>query len=196
MLEYDNKYSNLQYVCGVDEAGAGPLAGPVVAAAVVLDWGFAVAGIGDSKKLSEKKRLLLEPKIKESAVDYKISIISHNIIDEINILQARLLAMKNAVLSLAVEPQICLIDGNYLLDITLKSEAVIKGDSLSQAIAAASILAKNERDRIMVEYDALYPQYGFKQHKGYPTKAHIEAIKRYGLSEIHRRSFCKKILEV
>ena len=190
-----DKYSLFKYICGVDEAGAGPLAGPVVAAAVILPAKIPDIGIKDSKKISEKRRFIIADKIKEMAIEYKISIIDNNIIDNINILQARLLAMKNAIESLKIIPDICLIDGNVLPDISIFSEAIIKGDSKNLSIAAASILAKTERDKIMIGYDLKFPEYKFLNHKGYGTKFHIDAIKKYGLSPIHRHSFCLKFLE-
>lgn len=174
---------------GVDEAGRGPLAGPVVAAAVMLPLGVEIPYLNDSKKLTPKKRDALFDIIKQQALDYSISVVDAKIIDEINILRASLLAMKNAVESLKVVPSICLIDGNQKADIALKQLTVVGGDAKSASIAAASILAKVTRDRLMENYAKLYPQYGFEKHKGYGTKVHIEALKKYGKCPIHRLSF-------
>ncbi|WP_051085658.1 ribonuclease HII [Desulfobacter curvatus] len=176
-------------IAGVDEAGRGPLAGPVVSAAVVLPENFDVCGINDSKKLSEKKREALFPVIKNQAVAFGIGIADHEEIDRINILQASLLSMKRAVEDLTLDPDYLLIDGKFAIDSTIAQRSVIKGDALSLSIAAASILAKVTRDRIMADLDVQYPQYGFKRHKGYPTKAHKEAILTHGPCPVHRKSF-------
>ena len=182
----------LQVICGVDEAGRGPLAGPVCAAAVILPEHLQIPGLTDSKKLTDKKRRELFPIIQEQAIAYGIGLASELEIDEINILQATFLAMRRALNQLSVRPEIALIDGNRETDFGLPVKTVVKGDSLSANIAAASILAKVTRDNIMVELAQQYPEYGFEIHKGYGTKAHYEALRTYGPSPIHRRSFLKK----
>lgn len=179
-------------ICGVDEAGRGPLAGPVCAAAVILPEHLEIPGLTDSKKLTDKKRRELFPLIQEQAVAYGIGLASQEEIDEINILQATFLAMERALSQLDVRPDMVLIDGNRERDFGVPVQTVIKGDSLSANIAAASILAKVTRDNLMVELAKQYPQYGFEIHKGYGTKAHYEALRQYGASPIHRRSFLKK----
>ena len=179
-------------VCGVDEAGRGPLAGPVCAAAVILPPHLELPGLDDSKKLTDKRRRELFPLIKEQAIAYGIGLASHEEIDEINILQATFLAMERALAALNVKPVHVLIDGNRAKDFGLPVTTVVKGDSLSANIAAASILAKVTRDMIMEEEAARYPQYGFEIHKGYGTKAHYEALGTYGPSLIHRMTFLKK----
>ena len=176
-------------VCGVDEAGRGPLAGPVSAAAVILDPARPIAGLADSKKLSEKQRDKLAPLIRAQALAWCVAYAEPHEIDQLNILQATLLAMKRAVDGLSVRPQQVLVDGLYCPDTGLPSEAIVKGDSKVAAISAASILAKTARDAIMLEMHARYPQYGFDGHKGYPTAVHLEALRRHGVSDIHRRSF-------
>jgi len=176
-------------VAGVDEAGRGPLAGPVIAAAVILRPECAISGIDDSKKLSPKKREHLFELITQQAVAYAIARAEVEEIDSINILQATLLAMKRAVEGLSVRPSRVLVDGNQAPRIDEPVETLIKGDSLNKAIAAASILAKVARDREMIALDSLYPQYGFARHKGYPTRAHLEAISQHGILAVHRRSF-------
>lgn len=176
-------------IAGVDEAGRGPLAGPVVSAAVVLPEKFDVPGINDSKKLSEKKREALFPLIQNQAIAFGIGMADHGEIDRINILQASLLSMKRAVEDLGLTPDYLLIDGKFTIDSTIDQRPVIKGDALSLSIAAASILAKVTRDRIMKDLDLRYPVYGFSRHKGYPTKAHKEAILTHGPSPVHRKSF-------
>ena len=181
-----------QVICGVDEAGRGPLAGPVCAAAVILPKHLEIPGLTDSKKLTDKKRRELFPLIQEQAVAYGIGLASQEEIDEINILQATFLAMERALSQLNVRPDMVLIDGNRERDFGVPVQTVIKGDSLSANIAAASILAKVTRDNLMVELAKQYPQYGFEIHKGYGTKAHYEALRQYGASPIHRRSFLKK----
>ncbi len=176
--------------CGVDEAGAGPLCGDVVAAAVILDPENPIAGLNDSKKLTEKKREALFPEIKEKALAFCIARASVEEIDEINILHARMLAMTRAVNGLTMAPQHALIDGNRLpLNLCCDATAIVKGDALVAAIAAASVLAKVQRDHEMVKLDALYPQYGLAQHKGYPTKAHIAALNEHGPVDIYRKTF-------
>ena len=179
-------------VCGVDEAGRGPLAGPVCAAAVILPPHLDLPGLDDSKKLTDKRRRELFPLIKEQAIAYGIGLASHEEIDEINILQATFLAMERALVALNVKPDHVLIDGNRAKDFGLPVTTVVKGDSLSANIAAASILAKVTRDTIMEEEAVRYPQYGFEIHKGYGTKAHYEALGTYGPSPIHRMTFLKK----
>ncbi len=196
MLKYENElYSNgFNVICGVDEAGRGPLAGPVCAAAVVLEKGQIIEGVNDSKKLSEKKREKLYDVIIKEAKAFSIAFASVDEIEEINILNATMLAMKRAIESLHIKPDFALIDGNKSPNTDITSATVIKGDSLSMSIAAASILAKVTRDKLLLEYDEKYPEYEFKRHKGYGTKLHIEKIHEYGVCEIHRKSFLKKIL--
>ena len=180
-------------IAGVDEAGRGPLAGPVTAAAVILPDGVVIDGLNDSKKLTEKKREQLFDVIKEMAISYCIAHATVEEIEEYNILQATFLAMRRAVAGLTLPPELVLIDGNQLpTGLTLPARTVVKGDSHSASIAAASILAKVTRDRYMDEQDKLYPAYGFAKHKGYGTKAHYEALSSEGLSPIHRPSFLKK----
>ena len=180
----------LKLVAGIDEAGRGPLAGPVVASTVILPENCIIDDLNDSKKLSPKKRELLFEIIKEKALFYAISIIDNYIIDKINILQATLLAMKNSILQLEKKPDICLIDGNCKVkDLDIAQETIVGGDAKSAAIAAASILAKVTRDNLMCEYAKKYPLYGFDKHKGYGTKKHIEAINQYGVCPIHRMTF-------
>ena len=180
-------------LAGVDEAGRGPLAGPVVAAAVILPPFAEIPGLNDSKKLSEKRRFELEPMVKETALAWAVARVEHDEIDKINILEASLKAMSLAVDELignGFSPDVVFVDGPHIMRREdLVQRALIKGDSLSASIAAASVLAKTERDRVMIAYDALYPGYGFAGHKGYPTKAHREAVKKQGFSPIHRRSF-------
>ena len=182
----------LRLICGVDEAGRGPLAGPVCAAAVILPEHLQIPGLNDSKKLTDKKRRELFPVIQEQAVAYGIGLASEQEIDEINILQATFLAMRRALDQLTVRPEIALIDGNRETDFGLPVKTVVKGDSLSANIAAASVLAKVTRDNIMVELAQQYPAYGFEIHKGYGTKAHYEALRTYGPCPIHRKTFLKK----
>ena len=182
----------LQVICGVDEAGRGPLAGPVCAAAVILPKHLRIPGLTDSKKLTDKKRRELFPIIQEQAIAYGIGLASESEIDEINILQATFLAMRRALDQLSVRPEIALIDGNRETDFGLPVKTVVKGDSLSANIAAASILAKVTRDNLMVELAEKYPEYGFEIHKGYGTKAHYEALRTYGPCPIHRKTFLKK----
>lgn len=181
--------TNFQLIAGVDEVGRGPLAGPVVAAAVILDPNNPIEGLADSKKLSEKKRELLSEEIKQKALSWFIARADIEEIDSINILQASLLAMKRAVESLSHSPDLALIDGNKLPDLNCQMEAIIKGDSKEACISAASIIAKVARDNEMVEMDKIYPGYGFAKHKGYPTKQHREAIETLGITPIHRRSY-------
>ena len=193
--EHQLKEKGYQLICGIDEAGRGPLAGPVFAAAVILPEGLEDLGINDSKKLSEKKRDLLFEQIKEKAVAYSIASASEKEIDEINILNATFLAMKRAVEGLSVRPEIALVDGNRKPGTGIEELTIVKGDAKSISIAAASILAKVSRDRYLTELDRQYPQYQFAKHKGYPTKLHYEMIKQYGVSPVHRLSFLKNLNE-
>lgn len=183
-----------QLIAGVDEAGRGPLAGPVYAAAVILPWHAQIPGIDDSKKLTEKKREALFDVIREQAISYGIASVDEKTIDEINILNASLFAMRLAVEQLSVPAEYILIDGNQSKGMPEPCETLVKGDARSMNIAAASILAKVARDRFMRKIAEEYPEYGFSKHKGYGTKAHYEAIQKYGVLPIHRRSFLKKIL--
>lgn len=182
----------IQMVCGIDEAGRGPLAGPVCAAAVILPAHLDLSGLTDSKKLTDKRRRELFPLIKEQAVAYGIGLASEREIDEINILQATFLAMERALAQLSVRPELALIDGNREKDFGIPVKTIVKGDSLSANIAAASILAKVTRDDMMLELAKQYPEYGFDIHKGYGTKAHYEALRAYGASPVHRNSFLRK----
>ncbi len=193
MLDFDFekqfKIDGIEVICGCDEAGRGPLAGPVVAAACVLPDGIRIEGLDDSKKLTEKKREKLFDEIRESAVAYCIARSSPEEIDKINILEASLLAMRRAIDGLGIKPDLALIDGNIDRGFQIPAKAVIGGDAVSQSIAAASVLAKVERDRLCLELDREYPQYNLKKHKGYPTKEHKLAIYEYGPSPVHRKSF-------
>ena len=192
----DSLYSEgYEYICGIDEAGRGPLCGPVVAAAVILPKDKYIEGVNDSKKLSPKKREKLYDDIKKEAISVGIGIVDVDIIEEINILNATKLAMIKAIKDLKIKPDYLLIDGNQLIDIDIEKQTVVSGDAKSESIAAASIIAKVTRDRMLINFDKLYPEYGFAKHKGYGTKIHIEAIKKYGLTPIHRKSFCKKFVE-
>lgn len=182
----------VEMICGVDEAGRGPLAGPVCAAAVILPRNLEIPGLDDSKKLSDKRRRELFPIIKEKAIAYGIAFANHTEIDEINILQATYLAMERAINQLQVNPQLALIDGNRAKDFGIPAETVVHGDSRSASIAAASILAKVTRDDYMLQMNEQYPGYGFDIHKGYGTKAHYAALTEKGPSEIHRMTFLKK----
>lgn len=196
-LLYENDALSKGYdvVCGVDEAGRGPLAGPVVAAAVILPKGHIIEGVNDSKKLSEKKRDFLYDKIIEECISYSVGTASEKEIDEINILQATFLAMRRAVEGLEIKPQLALVDGNQVPPLNdVDVETVVKGDAKSASIAAASIIAKVTRDRYMIEMAEKYPQYHFEKHKGYGTKLHYEMIDEYGICDIHRKSFLKKVL--
>ena len=184
-----------KYVCGVDEAGRGPLAGPVYAAAVILKEDADLSGVNDSKKLSEKKREELFDKIIAESVAYKIVAVDEKTIDEINILNATMLAMKTAIEGLEVAADAALIDGNKTPELNIFSQYVIGGDAKVKSIAAASILAKVSRDRYMLEKAKQYPQYQFEKHKGYGTKLHYEMLDEHGISEIHRMSFLKKYIE-
>ncbi len=193
---YEQNALNKGYkvICGIDEAGRGPLAGPVYAAAVILPLGLEIEGLNDSKKLTEKKREQLFDIICEKAVSYSIGIATEQEIDEINILNATFLAMRRAVEGLDVKPDYALVDGNQHPGLSITDETIIKGDGKSMSVAAASILAKVSRDRYMLEMAKKYPEYCFEKHKGYGTKLHYEMLEKYGVSEIHRRSFLKKIL--
>ena len=194
MWEIENSFysDEIQVICGVDEAGRGPLAGPVCAAAVILPKNLQIPGLTDSKKLTDKKRRELFPVIQEQALAYGIGFATEQEIDEINILQATFLAMQRALDKLTVKPDLALIDGNREKDFGLPVKTVVKGDSLSANIAAASILAKVTRDNLMQEMAETYPQYGFEIHKGYGTKAHYAALREHGACPIHRMSFLKK----
>lgn len=194
MWEIENGYfeNGISVICGVDEAGRGPLAGPVCAAAVILPPNLEIPGLTDSKKLSDKRRRELFPIIKEQAIAYGIGFASHEEIDEINILQATFLAMERAMAQLQVKPELALIDGNREKDFGIPVKTIVKGDSLSASIAAASVLAKVSRDDVMLEMAQQYPGYGFEVHKGYGTKAHYEALRKLGASPIHRMSFLRK----
>ena len=191
LLKYETKARDRKFcnIAGVDEAGRGPLAGPVVAAAVIFSSNIDIAGLDDSKKLSAKKRDELFPKIQKNAVAYGVAVVAPKLIDEINILQAARLAMKDAVNQLKPVPDLLLIDGNQKIESSLDQWAIIKGDSKSLSIAAASILAKVTRDRIMGDYHKLYPQYQFNRHKGYGTKLHRTLIQEHGPCPIHRSTF-------
>lgn len=195
LLEYETELvkNETGIHCGVDEAGRGPLAGPVCAAAVILPDDFDIPGLNDSKKLTEKKREALFPMIQEQAVTYGIAFASVEEIESLNILGATFLAMNRAIAMLVPAPDFALIDGNRNSGIALRSICVIGGDAKCASISAASVLAKVTRDRLMLELDETYPQYGFAQHKGYGTKAHYEALRTYGPSPVHRLSFLKNL---
>ena len=194
MWEIENSFysEEIRVICGVDEAGRGPLAGPVCAAAVILPANLEIPGLTDSKKLTDKKRRELYPVIKEQAIAFGIGFATEQEIDEINILQATFLAMQRAIDQLAVKPDLALIDGNRQKDFGVPAKTVVKGDSLSASIAAASILAKVTRDDLMLKQAEIYPQYKFDIHKGYGTKAHYEVLCEFGPSPIHRMTFLKK----
>ena len=191
LFEFETKASHQGFknIAGIDEAGRGPLAGPVVAAAVIFPSQVNIQGLNDSKKLSTKKREELFPKIQEISVSYGVAVVGQKVIDKINILQAARLAMKQAVETLKITPGLLLIDGNQKIDSTLNQWAIVKGDSRSLSIAAASVLAKVTRDRIMDDYHKLYPQYEFNRHKGYGTKLHRNLIQEHGPCPIHRNTF-------
>ena len=195
-LAYERKlwYKGYSIIAGIDEAGRGPLAGSVYAAAIIFEKEFIIPEVKDSKKLSEKKRELLFALIKENAISYAIGIASEKEIDEINIRQASFLAMQRAVKVLNIKPDFLLVDGFDLPDSNIPSEGIIKGDDKSFTIAAASIIAKVSRDNYMKDLDKKYPNYKFAKNKGYGTKEHIEAIKKYGITPVHRKSFLTKIL--
>ena len=193
--ELEEKYASLGYsvICGTDEAGRGPLAGPVYAAAVILERGTIIDGLNDSKKLSEKKRTQLFDEIVSVASSYSIASASVEEIEEFNILNAAQLAMRRAVNSLSISPSLVFVDGNIARGFDFETVTVVHGDAISPSIAAASILAKVSRDRVCYELDALYPEYGFARHKGYGTKEHYAAIKKYGITPCHRKSCLKGI---
>ncbi len=196
LLQYEREYygQGLHLLCGVDEAGRGPLAGPVCAAAVIFPEGLVLEGINDSKKLTEKKREALFELIKEKAAAYHIAWASVEEIETLNILRAAMLAMKRAVEGLSLQPDLVMVDGNRCPELSLPCVSIVKGDALSQSIAAASILAKVSRDRQMLQYAGEYPQYGFEKHKGYGTRLHYDALKKFGPCALHRPSFLVKFL--
>ncbi len=191
-IEQSLQQKGFQLICGVDEAGRGPLAGPVCAAAVILPPNLEIPGLDDSKKLSDKRRRELFPVIQQQAIAYGIAMADHAEIDEINILQATFLAMERAISQLSVRPDYVLVDGNRCKDFGIPAEAVVRGDSRSASIAAASILAKVTRDDYMLQMEDTYPGYGFGIHKGYGTKAHYAALQELGMCPIHRHTFLKK----
>ena len=194
MKAYEKKYASMAYICGIDEAGRGPLAGPVVAGAVILPKDCQILYLDDSKKLSEKRREQLYGVIMEQAVAVGVGIVEPERIDEINILQADYEAMRQAIQNLGVVPDILLNDAVTIPEVAIQQVPIIKGDAKSISIGAASIIAKVTRDRLMEEYDKILPEYGFASNKGYGTKAHIEALKTYGATPIHRRSFIQKFI--
>ena len=194
MKAYEQMYASRGLICGIDEAGRGPFAGPVVAAAVILDPDKEILYLNDSKKLSEKKREELYDEIMEKAVSVGVGMADNFRIDEINILQATYEAMRQAIAALDPQPDFILADAVHIPGIDIPQEGIIKGDAKSVSIAAGSIIAKVTRDRMMLEYDKLYPEYGFASHKGYGTAAHIEAIRKYGPLDIHRRTFIHKYI--
>lgn len=193
---FDDKFrnENVKLIAGVDEAGRGPLAGPVVAASVIFDSDVYIEGINDSKKLSEKERTRLFNIITEKSLSFSYSIIQPDEIDKINILQASLLAMKQSINKLQIQPDLILIDGNKSFEHSIKSKTIVKGDAKSFSIAAASIIAKVIRDEIMINLSNNFPIYNWSKNKGYPTKEHIQTIRKYGYTPIHRKTFLKKIL--
>ena len=189
-LEFENQLWDIgQIPAGVDEAGRGPLAGPVVAASVILSKENPIDGLNDSKALTPQKRSLLYDIISVKSVSFAVGIIENDVIDQINILQSTIKAMESSILGLTVKPDLVYIDGNRPTTLEIKQQTIVKGDTKCQSIAAASIIAKVTRDRIMEKLHEIYPQYGFLKHKGYPTKAHYEAIRMYGPSPVHRLSF-------
>ena len=193
--EIYEKDKNIKYICGIDEAGRGPLAGPVVVAAVIMPEDSMIEGVNDSKKISEKKREKLYDQIIEESISYGVGIIDHKTIDEINILNATKEGLTNAIEELKIKPNLILVDAlTHINTLGIPYESIIKGDAKSYSIAAASIIAKVTRDRIMRQWDEIYPQYGFEKHKGYGTKLHIDAIKEYGICPIHRKSFVKNFI--
>ena len=197
LWEIQNGYAaeGYQSICGVDEAGRGPLAGPVCAAAVILPPGFEIPGLNDSKQLTDKKRRELFPVIKAQAIAWGIAMVDEKVIDEINILNATFQAMKGAIAQLSVRPDLALIDGNRVTDFGVPAIPVVKGDARVASIAAASILAKVARDEYMEKMDEVYPAYGFAVHKGYGTKRHYAAVDQYGLCPTHRKTFFRKYYE-
>ncbi|MGB5531452.1 MAG: ribonuclease HII [Ignavibacteriaceae bacterium] len=196
MKEFDKKFlsKKIKYLAGVDEAGRGPLAGPVVAAAVIFKKGNQIKGVNDSKLLTEKQREKLYKKIISKALSYSVSVVESSVIDEINILNATMLAMKQAVDNLTIKPDIILVDGNRIFQSDIPVIAIVKGDSKSFSIAAASILAKVTRDRLMKNLAREFPNYLWEQNKGYPTRQHREIIRQFGPSPLHRKTFLKKII--
>ncbi len=194
MKEYEYQYSDQVIICGVDEAGRGPLAGPVAAGAVILPREAEIFYLNDSKKLTEKRRDELYDRIKECAIAWNVAIADHETIDRVNILQADYQAMRDAVNGLSVKPQVLFNDAVIIPDLDIEQVKLIHGDAISVSIAAASIMAKVTRDRLMYHYDALYPEYGFARNKGYGTAEHIAAIKKYGPCPIHRITFIRKFI--
>jgi ribonuclease HII len=196
MKNFDNSYLNIKVklIAGIDEAGRGPLAGPVVAASVIFSPSVYIPGVNDSKLLTESKRESLFKEIKSEALVYKVSVVSHKRIDKINILNATLYAMRNSTKNLSVQPDLILVDGNRAFNYNVPVIPIVKGDSKSFAIAAASIVAKVTRDRIMKNYSKQYPDYFWEKNKGYPTRQHIDVIKLIGPSPLHRKTFLSKIL--
>lgn len=193
--EIYSKYENIKYICGIDEAGRGPLAGPVVVASVIMPQDSMIEGVNDSKKISEKKREEIYEKIIEEAISYGVGIMDHNEIDEYNILNATKMGLTNSLKELTQKPDLILVDALNKMDtLGIPYKSIIKGDALCYSISAASIIAKVTRDRIMRQWDEVYPMYGFQKHKGYGTAAHIAAIKEYGLCPIHRKSFTKNFI--
>jgi len=189
MMEFERKYSECKYICGVDEVGRGPLAGPVVACAIILPKETYFEYLNDSKKVTEKRREKLYGELTSEAVAYSLGIVSAEVIDEINILQATYKAMKEAVDGLSIKPDKILVDAVHIPDIDIPQVGIVKGDAKSVSIAAASVVAKVYRDRMMADYGKLYPEYMFEKNKGYGTKDHRDALKRIGMSPIHRKTF-------
>lgn len=194
MREYEDTYAAVSAICGIDEAGRGPLAGPVVAGAVILPKDCEILFLNDSKKLSEKRREALFLEIQEKAEAWSVGVVGPEVIDEINILQATYQAMRKVIAGLKVQPELLLNDAVTIPGVEIPQVPIVKGDAKSLSIAAASIMAKVTRDHLMVEYDQIYPQYGFGKHKGYGTAAHIAALKEYGPCPIHRRSFITRFV--
>ena len=195
MLEYEKKYQAAAFVCGVDEAGRGPLAGPVVAGAVILPKDLKILYLNDSKKLTEKRREELYLEIQEKAFSWNVGIVGPDVIDQINILQATYEAMRQAVGGLSVKPDVLLNDAVVIPGLSMPQEKIIHGDAKSLSIAAASVMAKVTRDHMMMEYDKLFPEYGFGKNKGYGTAVHIQALREYGTCPIHRRTFIGKFVD-
>lgn len=195
MLEYEKKYQAAAFVCGVDEAGRGPLAGPVVAGAVILPKDLKILYLNDSKKLTEKRREELYLEIQEKAFSWNVGIVGPDVIDQINILQATYEAMRQAVGGLSVKPDVLLNDAVVIPGLSMHQEKIIHGDAKSLSIAAASVMAKVTRDHMMMEYDKLFPEYGFVKNKGYGTAVHIQALREYGPCPIHRRTFIGKFVD-
>lgn len=195
MLEYEKKYQAAAFVCGVDEAGRGPLAGPVVAGAVILPKDLKILYLNDSKKLTEKRREELYLEIQEKAFSWNVGIVGPDVIDQINILQATYEAMRQAVGGLSVKPDVLLNDAVVIPGLSMHQEKIIHGDAKSLSIAAASVMAKVTRDHMMMEFDKLFPEYGFGKNKGYGTAVHIQALREYGPCPIHRRTFIGKFVD-